>query len=269
MKKLIVSLLIIAFVPLFSSCVKNNQFKIFPLENTEEFNYRVNDFYSIYYVYMNVIRALKVDQRLSPQEVEKVVIKMVRTLKANKKVQLQVSGYQGGEDLRITLSITRSKKNKRPILLLVSNYDPKSETVVSSQSGKDPYATFFYFKGDKLVKYQYVDKRKTKGELKKRSVNSQADYYLLDESPGNDALGKKMLIEGIKKGGDKLKSFIMNLTLSEYYLLEGNTRKAEAALNIARKITETVGPEVNKSALLKFLSYGTDIYRLYTTLKNS
>ncbi len=121
-----------------------------------DLKYTANDFYSTYYIYFNVIRALEVDKRLSSNEIGRVISEMIAGLKKNGMAQLTVSGYPGAEDLRVTLGTAVDKKRNRPILLLVSNYDAAKKEVVAGGALNNAYATYFFLAGDKLVKYQIL-----------------------------------------------------------------------------------------------------------------
>lgn len=223
--------------------------------------YTANDFYSTYYIYLNVIRALEVDKRLSSVEVGRVIGKMIAGLKKNGVAQLVVSGYPGAEDLRVTLRIAFDKRHNRPILVLVSNYDASKKEVVAGDALHHAYATFFFFSGDKLVKYQLVVNAAEKKRAAKKSVNDLADYYLLDAASDDDAKGKALLIKGIKKEKNDEERFMMNLTLSEYYLLENNPRAAKKALAEAKGIASSIGDDKKKERLLRIYQYASDLYK--------
>lgn len=226
-----------------------------------EQKYTANKFYSTYYIYMNVIRATGVEKHLSSDEIGRVIDEMIAGLKKNGMAQLVVLGYPGAGDLRVTLRIATSKKNDKPILLLVSNYDPNTKEVLDSGDMSSVYATYFFMVGDKLVKYQLVADAEEKKRDAQKSINNLADYYLLDADRGNDAKGKAMLIDGLKKLKDDEDRFIMNLTLSEYYLLENDPRDARKVLDEAKRIAGSVSDKKKSQELISIYPYADDLYR--------
>jgi len=228
--------------------------------------YQVNDFYSVYYTYMNVIRALGVEKHLSGNEIKQVVHGIIDQLKKQKAVQLTVSGYPGDEDLRVTVRTDYAKNDKKPILWVISNYDPRTKSVVTGKAQENAYATYFYLVDTKLVKYQYVTEAKSK---KEKAANNLADFYLLDEEKNNDASGKALLIKEINETKVSLERFLMHLTLSEYYLLENNTGKAREALDTARKMIKTERDKNTKRTMTNIFPYADDIYTYYVSYRKS
>jgi hypothetical protein len=222
--------------------------------------YTANDFYSTYYIYLNVIRALEIEKRLSEDEIGGVIGKMIANLRKNGMTQLTMPGYSGEGNLRVSLRVYHNMKNGRPILLLVSNYDPAQKRIVTGDASNRAYATYFYLVRDKLVKYQYIANADEKKRDAQKSVNDLADYYLLDESSDDDAEGKALLINGIKKEKDDGERFIMYLTLSEYYLLENNTRDAKKALDEAGRI---LNASSGNKRMQNVYGYAMDIYKYY------
>lgn len=236
--------------------------------DASQIKYKVNDFYSVYYIYMNVIRAMKVDERLSNNEVAQVINDIIHNLNRRKAVQLTVSGYSGDEDLRVTLR-TKYDNNKKPILMVVSNYDAKKQKTVTGEEQRNAYGTFFYLMNDKLVKYQYISQAKTKKEQAKKSTNNLADYYLMDEKQDNDAEGKELLINGIKNAKKSMEKFIMNLTLSEYHLLENDTAKAATVLEVAKKIMMSADDAKNQKRMKNIFKYADDINAYFMSYRKS
>ena len=230
---IIASLFLAASVPALRPVFTSGDYRIFVEKRDKSVEYKVNDFskvndfYSVYYVYMNVIRALDVNDRLGERDIENVITLVIDNLKKNNVVQLQVDKYKGPEGLRVTLRPDFAPKSGKPILLIVSNYNVNTKRVVSGDDQKDAYGTFFYFAGDKLVKNRYVHEEKNDAELKKEPVNNRADYYLLDGDPGNDAPGMDLLTKEIEKAGDMPGRAVSYMTLSEYYLLSGKVGKRE------------------------------------------
>jgi len=244
-------------------------FKVYTEENVIEGKpvgqrYAANRFYSTYYIYVNVIRMLEVEKHLSGDEVGQVIDQLIDGLEKNGMAQLVVAGYPGDEDLRITLRTAYGRKHNKPILILISNFDVKKKAVVADGNMNDLYATYFFLVGDKLVKYQlFVNAEKERQEVQD-SINDLADFYLLDADSGNDAKGKQMLIDGLSKPGSDRDHFFMNLTLSEYYLLEHNAGAARKVLDKAREIANSTGDAKRKQTLLNIYQYADDVYRYMT-----
>jgi hypothetical protein len=211
-----------------------------------------------------VIRALNVNDRLREGDIEKVISLIIDNLKKGNVVQLQVDKYKGsGGTLRVTLRSDFAPKGEKPILLIVSNYNAQTKQVVSGDDEKDAYATFFYFAGNKLVKNQYVHEPKSDADLKKMSVNNLADHYLLDGDPGNDGLGRDLLIKEIEKPGDMPDRAVLYMTLSEYHLLAGKAGSAKQSLDKARAIIGSLKDETRRSKLSNVLKYADDLYKYY------
>lgn len=226
-----------------------------------DLKYTVHNFYSTYYIYSNVIKALEIDKRLSGDEISRIISEMIADLKKNGVAQLVVSGYPGAEDLRVTLRAVPDKEHGKPILLLVSNYDAREKKVVAGGDMSNVYATYFFLVRDKLVKYQLVENAEEKKRAAQKSVNDLADYYLLDADSDNDSKGKALLIDGIKNEKNDLERFMMNLTLSEYYLLENNPHEARKALDEAKGIADSTSDAGKKLELLRIYQFADDVYK--------
>jgi hypothetical protein len=260
---IITSLFLTASKPALRPIFTSGDYRILVEKGDKSVEYKVNDFYSVYYVYMNVIRALDVNDRLGERDIENVITLIIDNLKKNNVVQLQVDKYKGPEGLRVTLRPDFAPKAGKPILLIVSNYNVNTKRVVSGDDQKDAYGTFFYFAGDKLVKNRYVHEAKNDAELKKESVNNRADYYLLDGDPGNDELGMDLLTKEIEKAGDMPGRAVSYMTLSEYYLLSGKVGSAKQCLDKARAIIEALKDKEQKASLSNVLRYANDLYKYY------
>jgi hypothetical protein len=261
---IITCLFLTASLPALRPVFTSGDYRIYVEKSDKNVEYKVNDFYSVYYVYMNVIRALDVNDRLGERDIEKVISVIIDNLKKRNVVQLQVDHYKGPEGtLRVTLRPEIAPKNGKPILLVVSNYNAKTKQAASGDDPKDAYGTFFYLAGDKLVKYQFISEPKSEAELRKESVNNRADYYLLDGDPGNDALGRELLTKEVGKAGDAPDRAVLYMTLSEYDLLSGKAGSARQYLDKARAIIGNLKDEKIKSSLSNVLQYAKDICKYY------
>ena len=253
---------------LFASSVQAAPFSVYSLKNDvtlagqpNHIRYRANDFFSVYYVYMSVIRALRVDKYLSHKQIGRVINTMINLIKDGRAAQLQVPGYAGDGPLRVTVRTDGVKK--RPVLIIVSNYDPRTGKTIDHGRQNAVYATFFYLVKDKLVKYEYISDKKDALKDAKQSTNNMADYCLLNESSADDAMGKEMLRAGLHKGGAPFSRFMMHLTLMEYYLLEDNPIKAKATLDAAQKIMLSEHNERTRKNMENMFPYGADLYTYF------
>ena len=262
---IIASLFLTASRPDIRPVFTSGNYRIYILEKSDKgVEYKVNDFYSVYYVYMNVIRALDVNMRLGERDIEKVISLIIDNLKKRNVVQLQVDNYRGpGGALSVTLRQDIAPEGNKPILLVVSNYNAKTKRVVEGDDQKDAYATLYFFAGDKLVKNRYVFEAKSEAELKKGPVNNRADYYLLDGDPRNDALGKDLLTKEIEKPGDAPDRAVLYMTLSEYHLLAGNVGSAKQCLDKARTVIKSVKDDKARRTLANVQRYADDLYEYY------
>lgn len=238
-------------------------YRIYVEKSADNVDYKVNDFYSVYYVYMNVIRALDINDRLGDRDIEKVISLIIDNLKKRNVVQLQIDNHKGTGTLRVTLRSDLAPKDNKPALWIISNYNVQTKRVVSGDEEKNAYATFFYLIGDKLLKYQRVHEPKSEAELKKMPVNDRADYYLLDGDPANDALGKDLLIKEIEKEKNVPVQAFLYMTLSEYHLLSGKAGNAKQCLDKSQSLIESLKDEKRKASLSNVLHYARDIYRYY------
>ena len=257
------SLLLIAALPASRPVFTSGDYRIYVEKNDKNAEYKVNDFYSVYYVYMNVIRALSVYDRLGERDIEKIIQLIIDNLKKRNVVQLQLDKHKGSGTLRVTLRSDMTPKDGKPALWIISNYNAQTKKVVSGDDQKDAYATFFYIAGSRLVKYQFVSEPKSDAELEKKSVNDRADYYLLDANPGNDDRGRDLLTKEIEKQGDSPERAVLYMTLSEYQLLSGNVGSAKQSLDKARAIIGSIKDEKKKSSLSNILQYANDLYTYY------
>lgn len=266
MKKTVLVFIVMASLFLTASLPspKKDAYRILVEKSDKNIAYTANDFYSVYYVYMNVIQALDINDRLGASDIEKVISLIIDNLKKRNVVQLQVDNYKGGT-LRVTVRSDISRKDEKPSVWIISNYNARTKRVVSGDDQKDAYGTFFYLIGDKLVKYQRIHEPKSDDELKKMTVNSRADYYLLDGDAENDAAGKDLLIGSIEKPGEASDRAMLYMTLSEYHLLSGNVSSAKQCLDSARAIIDRLKDERSKTSLSNILKYAADLYRYYTT----
>jgi len=123
---IIASLFLTASRPSF----KSGDYRISVEKSDKKVDYKADDFYSVYYVYMNVIRALNVNDRLGERDIEKVIFMIIDNLKKGNVVQLQIDKYKGGT-LRVTLRSDIAPKKDKPSLWLISNYNDKTKQVVS------------------------------------------------------------------------------------------------------------------------------------------
>ena len=262
-KLLILSLL------LFTACstvpVQKHNYRINTLDTPKGVALQVNDFYSVYYVYMNVIRAMELDASLSRNEIEQAMTTIIDTLKQGKGVQIIIPHYNGGLDLRATLRTDfQITKDDIPNLLVVSNYDAKLKHAVQGDMQKDAYATYFVIAGDKLIKHQILDEPKSQAELNTMSLNDLANYYLLDPDDANDQLGKVMLERALPNQKNPVDAFIMQLTLSEYDLLEGNVDMAQQRLGDAEAIITAQSDARVRQRMSQLYSYAGDIVYYYS-----
>ncbi len=261
---IIISLFLTASLPALQPAFMSGDYRVYTGKSDKNADYKINDFYSVYYVYMNVIRALDINDRLGERDIAHIITLIIDNLKKRKLVQLQIDHYKGSkETLRVTLRSDIDPDKAKPTLWILSNYNASTKQVVSGDDQKDAYATFFYLMGDKLVKYQRVHKPKSEAELKAGSVNSRADYYLLDGDSGNDALGMKLLIQEIEKPGDAPDRPLLYMTLSEYYLLSGDVKNAKQCLDKARAVIRGLNDGQRKSDLLNVMRYCDDLYDYY------
>jgi hypothetical protein len=269
MKKIVLIFIMNAFLvcTLYAYPGKSKYRIVTEKEQKTNVNYAINDFYSVYYVYMNVIKALDIDSRLSDGDIEDIMVTMIDRLKKQNVVQLQVDDYPGAGPLRVTLRKDIAPKTDEPILWIISNYNAQTKKVVAGNEEEDAYGTFFYIIGDKLVKYQYVHKPKKNSELKKMTVNSLADYYLLDSKADNDGKGKQLLKDEIKRSNKPSDKAVLYMTLSEYYLIEGDIKGARDCLASSRKSMDAVGNKKKRGNLYKILPYAegmVDYFARYT-----
>ncbi len=237
MGRLILIILILFSVTAIYSEAHAAEYRVLSQKNDKAVAYQANDFYSLYYVYFNVIQALEVERHISADAVRKIIFDTIDNLKRHRFSQLQIrGGYKGPEPLRVTLRTDMIAKNNKPILWLISNYSYKEKAVVTGKALKHAYGTYFYLIGDKLVKYQRIKQSKTPAQLAALSPNSRADYYLLDDKADNDQTGKQLLISALAKPAEQSEQVLMNLTLSQYHLLDNNLKGAEARIDKARDI---------------------------------
>ncbi len=242
---------------------EGNDYRVYVEKSGKNADYKVNDFYSVYYVYMNVIRALNINDRLSEREIEKVMSLIIDNLKKRNVVQLQIDNHKGTGTLRVTLRSDLAPKDNKPALWIISNYNAQTKRVASGDEEKNAYATFFYLMGDKLVKYQRITEPKSEAELGKMPINERADYYLLDVDPGNDALGKDLLVKEIGKEKNAPELAFLCMTLSEYRLLDGDVKSARQSLDKARAIIKSLKDEKRRASLSNVLQYADDLYHYY------
>jgi len=266
MRKLLILSL---FLLLFSACSTVPQqkanYRINTIATPKGIALEVNDFYSVYYVYTNVIRAMELDASLSRAEIEQLITTIIDTLKQGKGVQIVIPHYSGGLDLRATLRTDfQFNKDGIPNLLIVSNYDARLKRAVEGDMQKDAYATYFIIANDKLIKHQIVDQPKSQAELNALSLNDLANYYLLDADDANDRLGKVMLERALPNQQNVVDEFIMQLTLTEFDLLEGDVDKAQQRLGDAEAIIAAQSDPRIRQRMSQLYSYAGDIVYYYS-----
>lgn len=263
MSRLILAVLFLFSVTAIFHHLHAAEYQIITQKNDKNVPYQAHDFYSIYYLYFNLIQALEIEKHVDTAAVRKIIFDTTNNLKQNRFSQLQISGYPGPEPLRVTLRTDQNPNLSHPILWLISNYSPQQKSVVKGDDLKTAYGTYFYMIGNKLVKYQRLKNPKSDQELSSLSPNSQADYYLLDEKSDNDKKGKQILLTALKKPANDAEQVIMNLTLSEYELLENNLQTAKVRLDSARDVLRKMSPAERKRLRIPF-HYANDIYKLFS-----
>jgi len=261
--------LLILFLLLFTACstvpIQKANYHIKTIATPKGVALEVNDFYSVYYIYMNVIRAMDLDASLSRDEIEQAIPNILNTLKQGKGVQIIVPNYNGGLDLRATLRTDfQISKDNFPNLLIVTNYDAKLKHAVEGDMQKDAYATYFVIADDKLIKHQFIDEPKSQAELNAMSINDLANYYLLDPDEANDNLGKVMLERALPNQKNAVDQFIMYLTLSEYDLLQAKTELAQQRLASAEAIINAQSDARIRQHMSQLYSYASDIVYYYS-----
>jgi hypothetical protein len=262
--RFLLPLLFLLFTACATAPVQPQNYRIHAIDTPKGVALQVNDFYSVYYVYMNVIRAMELDASLSREEIEQVITHMIDTLKRGQGVQIVIPNYNGGLDLRATLRTDfQISKDNIPNLLLVTNYSANLKKAVEGDMQKDAYATYFIIDGDKLIKHQYVDEPKSQAELNAMSLNNLANYYLLDADDANDRLGKVMLERALPNEKNAIDRFIIHLTLSEYSLLEGDVEQARQQLGSAETIINAQSDARNRQRMSQLYSYASDIVYYY------
>jgi hypothetical protein len=260
--------LILLLLLLFTACssvpVQPQNYRLNTITTPNGVALASNDFYSVYYVYMNVIRAMELDAVLSRAETEQVISRVIDTLKHGNGAQIVIPNYNGGLDLRATLRTDfQISKDNIPNLLVVSNYDAKLKRAVAGDMQKDAYATYFIIADDKLIKHQYIDEPKSQADLNAMSLNNLANYYLMDMDDANDRLGKVMLERALPGEQNIINKFIMYLTLSEYHLLEGDVDKARQQLSAAEAIIDAQSDARTRQRMALLYSYASDIVYYY------
>lgn len=261
--------LLIATLLLFTACtttapVQPKNYRLNEIDTPSGKPLKVNDFYSVYYVYMNVIRTLELDSIMSRDEVEHVITRVIDSLKHGQGIQIVIPHYNGGPALRCTLRTDLMiSKQKAPNLLLVSNYNTTTQRTVEGDAQKDAYATYFLIAGNKLIKHQYFDDPKSQMELRAMSINNLAEYYLLDGDDANDQLGQVMLEKSLPNAKDPVQAFLMHLTLSEFYLLDGKLSQARNQLSQAQGLVAAQSQLRDRQRMSHLYSYASDLVYYY------
>lgn len=233
---ILITLVLFSATALYSE-TQAAEYRVLSQENDADIAYQANDFYSIYYLYFNLIQALDVERHLPGEAVREIIFDTLDNLKRRRFSQLQIrDAYPGPEPLRVTLRTDVIAREDKPVLWLISNYNPREKAVVTGKAARHAYGTYFYLIGDKLVKYQRLKEPKTAEQLAAMSANARADYYLLDEKTDNDQAGKQLLLNALDKPANQGEQVILNLTLSQYHLLDDNLKGANARLDQARDI---------------------------------
>lgn len=263
MRQLILITLALFSITALYSEAQAAEYRVLSQQNDRDIAYRANDFYSIYYLYFNLIQALDVEHHLPEKAIHEIIFDTLDNLKRQRFSQLQIrDGYPGPEPLRVTLRTDVIDGDNKPILWLISNYSLQDNAVVSGEAVKRAYGTYFYLVGDKLVKYQRLKEPRTAAQLAAMSANARADYYLLDDSADNDQAGKQLLLNALDKPANPGEQALMNLTLSQYHLLDDNLKGAEARLDRARDILREM-PRAERRKLRVLFHHARQLVALY------
>lgn len=233
-------------------------------KHDDGYSLKASDFYLVYQIYIYMIRALGVDQYADKAQIEHAISALIANLKLNNLAQLQVKDYPGDEPLRMTLSTNRVPNHDKRVLFLVTNFHtPTKRTSSDRNLAGDFFGTVFYIVDGVIVKYDRMDNPPSKEALAAKSINSQADHYLLDGDKSNDSHGKRILIKALKSEKDPAERAIMHMTLSQYYLLEGNYSKARQAIDAASRIIDAMVPGKQRDTARMILGMADDFYRYY------
>jgi hypothetical protein len=266
-RKLFLIILALFSITAITSEASAAEYRVLAQKNDKNVAYEANDFYSIYYVYFNVIQALDIENRVAEKDVKKIIFQTIDNLKSHRFSQLQVEGYPGPEPLRVTLRTDIIPKDNEKILWLISNYSHEKKAVVTGKESKRAYGTYFYLVGDKLVKYQIMKQSRSENEIAAMPVNTRAEYYLLDASAENDSKGKQLLINALSMPAEQSEQVAMNITLMQYHLLDGNLKGAEARLNKARDVLREM-PRKERKKLRELFHHARELVELYSEYRN-
>jgi hypothetical protein len=239
---------------------KKTPYRLIVKKNERQVEYRVNDFYSVYYIYFKTVLALGLDERLGEKDIRDIVCAVIDNLKQGNDVQLQVDCVP--DDVR-RITLRSDLVNKEPVLWIVSNYNQRTQRTVTWDGIKDAYGIFLAIRGDKLVCGQCGIRGKNEEDLKALSVNDRADVYLMDGDPENDREGKDLIVREVAKTKKPVERVLLHMTLSEYCLLSGNTVASRECLSKARKELSTFKDGAARRNLEKVLGYAEIVHKCY------
>lgn len=195
-------------------------------------------YYEVLAVYYYTVRKLHISYRLPSEDTEHIIYTMINALEQGKAIQLQIPHYNSGRTLRVTVRTDYELKNKKPNLLILSNYDIKKQKPMPDSKLDSTYANLFYMVGDKLVNFAYIDEPTTKEQLAKMDTVQLSNEYLYDEKFDNDEKGFKMLKKAIPAEKNALNKLYMQITLAEYHMMFNDYDAAKATLQEAEKTIE-------------------------------
>jgi hypothetical protein len=197
--------------------------------NEEKAEYHFNKFYPIHYIYINIFFAFDLHDSFTYEQKKDIIKKIKAIISKNNMTEFRITNFKDNKDLILTYTPDHPPKYpNETVIWFISNYDFNKNKIVSGDNMKNAYATFYYVKGDALIKYQYEYSTEKEEELiNEDNINNLADYYIYDDNPDNDEKAKQLLNECINETADVNRRFVCMLTLTEYYFLRNDLKEVK------------------------------------------
>ena len=236
MKKIVVPviLLILVFsVTAFAEETRQNVDYTVVVENElfQNNGLGLNEFFAVNHLYRDIFYKFDLMKHTTRSDKLYILHRILYSLSSQKPVRVYFHNFEDGKDLILYFSLIENKGHRA--IVMNTNFNVvKRKLTFKEEELDDCVQRFYHIKGDKLIADNYLYSAQRLEEIKsQKSANNLADFYLFDSREENDSLVKGILTEKINSTQNTYQRNICKITLSEYYLANGNYEKARELLD--------------------------------------
>lgn len=226
------------FLLIMSLCINlfaNNNYESKTLDRDENKIIEFNKFYLAHYFVFDILLALNIYDQISLEEKKNIINDLYIHLKNSYQKEFTFTSIK---PINFVIFIKPFKIQNDMSILMITNYDTKTNKIIPYKSSIDTVYAKQYFVFEKMLmpRKMFFDRDKSKSEIKKflndKNYNAAADFVLYDDNLQNDSNVIDYVNEGLKNNISLIDKAYLNLTLMEYYLLIKNYEKYDEIYKI-------------------------------------